>query len=361
MAAGKETQKIKTVCLFGNYISDYPRIRVIKKALESRGIQVVECHTRKKGLAKYRELARQHKEVKNTYDMLLVAMGGQTLVWFAKLLSGKKVVLDAFASLYITNVLDRKLVTKGSLKASYYALLDSWSARLVDLVLLDTHAQKKFFIKKYNTPESKIALLYTSADPEVFYPAKQQEQDDTFRIHWHGYLVPFYGFDILLTAAKKVQNETGIEFHLTTRNTRQAKEYKRYCKDHGITNIIWHDETDAAGIAERVNSADLCLGIFGDNTKARVVIPNKVVEAAACGKAVITARHEVVEEIFDEGINIALVPPRDASALADAILALRSDHARRKTIAEGALRLFDKKLSPQEQAPALTQQLEKLS
>ena len=60
-------------------------------------------------------------------------------------------------------------------------------------------------------------------------------------------------------------------------------------------------QTSYQGLAQAINQADICLGIFGNNLKAQLVIPNKIYEAIACGKLVVTANQPAIDEIFQDG------------------------------------------------------------
>lgn len=57
-------------------------------------------------------------------------------------------------------------------------------------------------------------------------------------------------------------------------------------------------------------------------------VPRILIEAAACGCALITADRPGCREIVQAGVNGLLVPPRDASALADALRQLLDDPER---------------------------------
>ena len=63
----------------------------------------------------------------------------------------------------------------------------------------------------------------------------------------------------------------------------------------------------------------IALGIFGTGDKAARVIPNKVFQALACARPVITADTPAVRELLSDGVDALLVPPGDALALAEAV------------------------------------------
>jgi glycosyltransferase involved in cell wall biosynthesis len=335
-----------TICFFGNYIADYPRVAVMRNGLKENGVEVLECQTRERGLKKYLALWREHRKIKNKYDLMLVMMGGQTLVWFAKFLTRKKVVFDAFSSLYLTNIDDRQLASKNSLKARIWAYWDWLPCQLADLVLLDTKAQIDYFIKKYKIEENKFIRIFASAVDEIFYPRPETENaNKKFIIHWHGYIVPFYGLETIIKAAKILEKEN-LEFRITTRFNSEYEKIKKLVAELGLKNVTFFSETTRQELAKNINQADACLGVFGNNKKAQIVIPNKIVEAIACAKPVITGRQKVLEELFVGGESIMMCESEDPRDLAEKILKLKNNHELKRKIGQSGYQIYLKKLKP---------------
>ncbi|TSA45579.1 glycosyltransferase [bacterium] len=339
---------LMTVCFFGNYIEAYPRIEVMRKGLMKNGVAVIECHTRKRGAAKYFDLYRKHRELKGRYDVMLVCMGGQTLVWFAKILCGKKIVFDAFASLYLTNVEDRKIAKAGSLRAMYYAFWDKFPCQSADVVLLDTGAQIQYFRAKYNLAREKFARVFVGADDQTFFPEKVLEKSGKFVVHWHGHIVPFHGLEIVIKAAEILQTKApDITFEIITRFNSKYERIKSYTDIHKITNIKFIPEMDYKELAKAINRADITLGIFGNNGKAEVVIPNKIYESLACAKPVITARFGVLGELLTDEKNVILSNPADSEDLAKKILWCKDHPAETASIAQAGFETYREHLTPE--------------
>ena len=83
-----------------------------------------------------------------------------------------------------------------------------------------------------------------------------------------------------------------------------------------------------------ISEADVVLGIFGTTPKASMVVPNKVYQALAVGRAVVTAGTPAVGEFFREGEHLLTVPQGDPRALADVLRTLGSDRTLRKRLSE---------------------------
>ena len=113
-----------TICYFGIYNSDYSRNRVLIKGLKQNGVKIIECQSSLSGFKKYIDLIRKHKKIKNQYNIMIVGFPGYQAMILAKCLTNKIIIFEAFASLYDSMVLDRKIVEQKSLKAKYYWFLD---------------------------------------------------------------------------------------------------------------------------------------------------------------------------------------------------------------------------------------------
>jgi glycosyltransferase involved in cell wall biosynthesis len=71
-------------------------------------------------------------------------------------------------------------------------------------------------------------------------------------------------------------------------------------------------------------------------------LPRVLLEAAACGRAIVTTDMPGCRDAVEPGITALLVPPRDATALANAIHTLLTDPARRHTMGSAARALAER-------------------
>src|SRR3989304_3209708 len=156
------------VCYFGTYTMEegYPRSRGIIEGLRRNGVEVTECHEDfwkdtseklegvKAGYIKttlrlprvYLSLIKKFMKI-GPYDAMIVGYAGHIDIFPAKFLNilrHRPIIFDAFLSLYDTAVIDRKIVQAGSLKAKLLRMIDKWSCRMADAVMLDTTAHINF-------------------------------------------------------------------------------------------------------------------------------------------------------------------------------------------------------------------------
>ena len=108
--------------------------------------------------------------------------------------------------------------------------------------------------------------------------------------------------------------------------------------------VEWRSWVDPDDLPAIVAASHVCLGIFGTTEKARRVVPNKVYQGAAVGCAVVTSDTAAQRRAL--GDAAVFVPPGDASALADALVALALDPDRVHALRRAAVRVADNEFSP---------------
>lgn len=349
-----------TICYFGNYNPEFSRNAVLIKGLQANGVNVTQCQTRERGLKKFVSLYKQHALLKNSYDVLVVGFSGYSVVWFAKLLTKKPIMFDAFTSLYLSDVIDRKKHSPHSPRAFYLKFLEKISYRLADTVLYDTHAHIEYVTQLYGLAKEKFVRVLVGANTEVFTANQNSKivNPKSFMVHWHGNVVPFAGADIIVKAAKILKANPEIQFHIIAPTTKAGKALRSTVK--GTNTITWYDKLSYADLAERMQLADVCLGVFGNNEKTQRVIPHKVFEAAALGKAVITSDQQALFELFSTR-DVFVVNPKDPQALADAILELKRNTELRESLATNAYDVFVQQATPEILGKQITEEAKKLT
>ena len=74
-------------------------------------------------------------------------------------------------------------------------------------------------------------------------------------------------------------------------------------------------------------------------------LPRALLEAAACGRPIITTDTPGCREVVRHGENGLLVPPHDVAALAEAIAALAGDPARRREMGRAGRALAEREFA----------------
>jgi len=365
------------VCYFGAYERNYPRNRVIIEGLRGAGVEVIECHrplwelTRDKsrGYLSTGSLLRLSGEVLKVYlrlirdylrvgghDLIMVGYIGQLdmlLIRMLTILRRKPIVFNPLISLYDTLVEDRGRVRAGSLRSRVLFLLDKWSCRLSDLIVLDTQEHVRYFSERFGIPLKRLRRLWVGAEEKVFSPNGQiplplapslkGRGEEEFRVLFYGKLSPLHGIIRIIEAAGILKHDN-VRF--TIIGTGQlSEEVRELAEGMELKQVDFVDWVEYQGLPERIKEADVCLGVFGDGEKAGRVIPNKVFQALAMGKPVISGDSPGARELLTPGRDAWLCERGSAEAIAEAILKLKGNSELRRRIGQEGRRLFLKRCS----------------
>ena len=343
------------VCLFGDFDPEYPRNRIIREGLQAAGVEVYSCMTHKKGWSRFRDLRRIYRTIP-PHDLVLVGYSdSRTMVPFARFITKVPVAWDAFYSRYDAMVKDRALVSRFSLKAWMYWFGDFVSAHLACRVFLDTETHAAYFSQAFFVRRARCVSILVGSD--AWPIAVPREAQGVLTIGFYGKYIPLQGVDVIIRAAHLLTDKPNIRFVLLGSGQTYA-QMRVLARRLGGTNIEFRDRIPAKEIPSFIASLDIALGIFGTTGKAARVIPNKVYDAIAMGKPVITADTPAVRELLQPGYDVFLVPAGDPEALAAAIEKLASDEALRKELGAHALETYQKYATPKIIGEKLTSALQ---
>lgn len=319
------------ICYFGIYKSDYSRNKILIAGLRQNNVEVIECRTDKKGISKYFDLIKKHYAIRKEYDVMVVGYPGFQCVILAKFLTRKKIIFDAFISIYDSMVLDRRQVALGSLRALYFWWLDKVSMAVADLVLFDTEEHIKYVCREFGLPKNKFKRIFVGADTEIFYPRKFDRGDGKFKVLFYGTYIPLQGIEYIIKTAKLLEKESDIFFEIIG-DGQESKNIRSLAESLDLKNVIFTGKMPIDKLAESVSTGDVCLGIFGNTEKAQRVIPNKVYECVAMKKAVITGDTPAINEFFGE-TDIFRVGVSNPEALRDLILSIKTNRDKGELVA----------------------------
>lgn len=325
------------IIAFGYHDQQSPRHWSVCRALQEEGYDIIKCHTEVRGLfGKYCDLWKKYRgEVLGSrYQVLgvLVTFPGHyimPLAWSLTRFPRRKLIFDAFISLYDTNVSDRRRVSRWHPHAWLWYVVDFISCHLADEILIDTEEHKKYFVSAFKLHPKKIRVIYLASRPDLFFlkPTTYHLPPKTsFDILFYGSYIPLHGIEHILHAAAILQDHAP-QIHFTIVGSGQEKNVMQALAERlHLRHVIFLPSVPLHGLPSLIHSTDLCLGIFGTSGKAQCVIPHKVLDAVACGVPVITADTPAVRERFTDGKGVFLCKAGDPHDLARTIL--RIEHLR---------------------------------
>jgi glycosyltransferase involved in cell wall biosynthesis len=222
-----------------------------------------------------------------------------------------------FISLYDTVVLDRGLRSPRSAVGLATRAVDTLACWSVRLVVVDTPEHADFFARFTHRKRERFGVLWVGAEEQRFVAAP--DPGDDAPILWYLTYIPLHGFDTVAHAAALLVDD-GRTFRLVGAGQERARA-EALAAELGLTNLEFAEPVEEADLPAEIARASICLGVFGTTDKAARVVPNKVFQGAAAGRAVITAGNPAIENAF--GDALVTVPAGDAAALAAAIRVLR--------------------------------------
>ncbi len=349
-----------TALLFGTYNARHAANALLADDLRAAGWQVAECHeplwerTRDKdagyfspaGLARLgfayaravARLSRRFRAAAAHADVLVAGFNGQLDVLLLRRLAGRRPILFApLVTVTETLVDDRRAYAPGSAAARLLRAIDRASLSAADLVLVDTATHRDWASRSVGLDPARSLVQYLGAEAP-FEAAGQAARagghgaSSPVRVLFYGQYLPLHGTDVIARAIASIAPDEGIAFELVGTGTERAA-----CEAllRGATHVRFEDWVAYEALPARLRAADLVLGIFGASEKARMVVPNKVWQAAAAGCAIVTADTPAIREVFAPGESIRLVE-RDPASLAAAIRDLARDPAARDRLGAGA-------------------------
>jgi glycosyltransferase involved in cell wall biosynthesis len=324
------------ILFFGAYDPRYPRNAIIRRGWSALGFPVAECRAgeKRKVHTRYPILLVRYARMRDRSPILFVPEFRHKdvpLAWVIARCSGRRLVFDPLVSRYETRVLDRGSSVPGSAQSRHNRNLDAVSLRLADLVLADTHAHARFYAKEFGTSPDKIRVLPVGFDESLFRESPLPAERSVLEVLFYGTYLPLHGVETIVEAASLLR---GAPVHFTLVGAGQtfpAVQRRASLLPEGLVDL--RGPTPVEELPAVIAASDVVLGVFGTTPKAGMVVPNKLFQALAVGRPVVTADTAAARELFRDGEHMLMVPAGDAPALAGAISRLRSDAQLRRALA----------------------------
>ncbi len=357
-----------TVCIVGHHELDYPRNRSIQAWMREEGFELVLCHHRAPFPWRTLLLVASYLKVAHRIHAVFVTEGGHPHVPYLKAatwLTRRPLIFDPFLSRYNTRVEDRGLYAPNSPQA-YRAAWQDWAAcHAADLLVFDTEAHRDYFFSRYGL-KKPAWVIEVGVDEEIFRPAPNEaagepvieaDADRGFDVLFYGTFIPLHGAEYIVQAADRLRDRKEIRFTMIGHG-QTFSEVRARAERLRVPNLCFLDPMPEPQLAERIQRADLCLGIFGEGEKSERVVPNKVVQCAAAAKAIITRSSRAVGQYFVHNRSAFLVEAADGAAIAEAVVTLGADADLRARLGRGARVVFENHFSSRAQRPKVRAMLE---
>jgi glycosyltransferase involved in cell wall biosynthesis len=282
-----------------------------------------------------RGLYRQFTPIANDIDIIVLPEFNTNLAWLAAWLARryrKRLIVDAFVSVYDSAVHDRETTRSQTPQAIRYWLMDWLALQVGERLLADTATHADYFTQQFGIRRDRFHVIPVGAASEWFDTPSASNGGKGLLVQFYGTYIPLHGVQTILDAACLLQAHANIHFEMIGHG-QTYPDMRHYAHRYGLDNVTFLDPVSPDHLPAMVARADICLGIFGTTDKAARVIPNKVYQTLALGKPLITADTPALREAFQSGEHLLAVPPGDSQALAQAVSTLAADAPLRHRLA----------------------------
>ncbi len=354
-----------TACLFGTYDRNHSANRLLALALAGAGFAVRELHepldaggslasaslarVGVRWAAAARRLVHRWRAASGgAPPLVVVGFGGQLDVLLARAVCRPRagLVFAPLVGLVETLVDDRRLFSARGPRARALGALDRLALRSADLVLVDTTAHAACFVEQ-GAPGARLGVWHLGAEPEFF--AAPAAAPVGRRVLFYGTCLPLHGIETIVAAAARLGSRAEVVL------IGDGPERPRLAALARMLDapVTWRPPVPLAQLPRELAAAAVVLGVFGTGRKAAVVVPNKVYQAAAVGRPLVTREGPGLREVFEPGTHCLACPPGDPEALAAAISRLLDDPALAARLGRAARARMVERFAPERQAAAL--------
>lgn len=293
-------QRLNTVIWWGRSDTEYARNGVIRDAMAQLGIKLIDFKP-KTSWAGHLEA----KFASMDADAIWVPCFRQRDMASAKKWANKNnipLLFDPLISSYDKQVFERKKFPPTSAAANRLLNWERQIFQMADFVIADTQLHAEFFEETLGVSSEKLHVIPVSAQESLFSPETEKPLDRTnsrYSVLYYGSYLELHGID---TVAECIASSFGtqIDWTLVGDGPMRHKVEKR-CD--GLQHVRFIDWIDYQDLPREIHNADLVLGVFGKTEKALRVIPNKVYQALACGRPVVTMKSDVYPQSLLESSN----------------------------------------------------------
>lgn len=356
------------VCFFGTYDRNFTSNLIVLKGLSSNGVKVIEVNShipvtrldRPEDMSSLKLLSRVLKKWKifseikkhwknlSSCDYIYVGYPGHFDVILAypiaKLLR-KKIIFNPLVIFYTGFVNDQGILNEGSLLASIIKFGEKVIYQMTDLIIADTKLQEDHLHSLFKIPYKKIRTVAIGADDDIYKYSPKKAATTDFNVVYYGLYSPLHGVEYILDAAEICKKDEHIKFLMVGRGNTYEKCVEE-AKKRNLTNIIFYPDMTEVDAFETLATGDVFLGFLQKHPSVDRIIPNKVYQGLALGKAVITADAPVMQAVFKHKENIYLCNQADGKSLANAIFELKKDKKLREKIAQNGYKLYKNMFTP---------------
>jgi glycosyltransferase involved in cell wall biosynthesis len=327
------------VSMLGAYDPLYARNAIIVAGLEANGVEVLHYAMPKRtpSAQRIRHLFTHFPQAAQA-DIMLIPCFNQTTVMIAWALA--KIYKVPLVVDYLVGLTDMSEDRQraSAVRMWLYRQIDRINTKLC-VTLTDTVAHRCEFERILSQTLSEMHILPVGSRQFELLPPQPQLP----LIQYAGTYIPFHNVDVILRAAHALPD---VQFELIGKGQTYS-ENRALAQKLQLKNVRFVEGYfPAHQLLEMQAKSTIMLGVFGASAKTDYVVPNKVYEALALGRPMITAESTALREFLTPNQHLLTVPPADADALAAAIQTLIANPQRQAELAAAGRQRMEEAFFP---------------
>lgn len=302
---------------WGRFDPDYSRNRILRHLLGQNGISVLDFRPWSSFLGSCEALLRRPKPAEAIWVPCFRHRDLTSARRFASR-AGARLIFDPLISSWDKTIFERAKYPADHVTSRRLLRWEQALFEQADYVVADTELHARFYVEQLGAPPGRTFVIPVGAEESLFFPQPAHPPAARPEILFFGSFINLQGPQYIIEAARMVPEARWVLL-----GDGPLRDHCRRLAD-GLEQLCFEDWLPYEQLARRIGAADIVLGIFGDSPKAGRVIPNKVYQALACGRPVITRHSDAYPaELSDRHRSgMIFVEPADPTELAAAAASL---------------------------------------
>lgn len=335
--------KARTVLWWGRFDPDYSRNRILRQAYTALGWRIVDFQPRLPGLIGDVEARLRPPPPADLVHLPCFRQRDMAAATRYARRHGLPLLMDPLTSAYDKQVYEKYQLAVDSWRARWLLRYERWLFSGADRVLADTPEHARFFTQTLGVEPTKVNIVYVGAEEPLFAPGPAAAITNELEVLFYGSFIPLQGPEVIVEAAR-LYNGPPLRWTLLGQGPLRAASQRLA---RGLPHVHFENRIAYPDLPGRIHRAHILLGVFGPTAKAGRVMPNKVFQALACARPLVTCRAPSYpdELLAAPNSGITWVPAAEPAALAAAVAALAARPEQLVAIGKAARATYEKYFS----------------
>ncbi len=299
---------------WGRFDPEYSRNGVLREQMQELGIAITDFHPR---FSCFADLEAALRQLPRPDAVWLPCFRQRDAAAARRWCTRQNIplIFDPLISSYDKQLFERFKIPEGSRAAAGLLQWERKVFSLADHVIADTLCHARFFSETLGVDEKKISVIYVGAEEKMFQPQPKPKPSDPVEVFFYGSYIPLHGAQTIVEAARCYDGPPARWSMLGGGPARAECERAA----QGLTNLTFEPYLPYDRLPQRLHQADILLGVFGTTAKAGRVMPNKVFQALASARPVITRSSAAYPGALQDSRALRFIEPGSPAALAQAV------------------------------------------